>query len=260
MAIASIPTSQLGGGAHDGGYAAGGQYASITASELPAPAVPVGNRLIRAAAIECDTNLDRLNAKLDACGKQDCDIVCLWEYVWYQSEEEVERYRERNRARLARISEAAKRNNMVVVIAGELENGFNESIVYDRQGQEMGRYTKIAQTTSKESKYYRAGDQVGIFDLDFGRICTKICLDVSQHEIDRVAGLYQVDLMLLSTQDGGPYSGAIRLRDDHRCIDNATTFSEPPAAVRRAITVPTLWTLGGWCSALRNDASTIRRS
>ena len=220
VAIASIPTSQLGGAVRNGGYAAKGKYALIAASDLPAPAAPAGSRVIRAAAIECDTNLDRLNAKLDACGKQDCDIVCLWEYVWYRSDEEVEKCRERNHERLARISEAAKRNDMVVVIAGELENGFNESIVYDRQGQEMGRYTKIAQTTSKESKYYCAGDKVGIFDLDFGRICTKICLDVSQHEIDRVAALHQVDLMLLSTQDGGPYSEAIRLRDNHRCIDN----------------------------------------
>jgi predicted amidohydrolase len=176
--------------------------------------------VIRAAAIECDTDIDSLVAKLDVCGKHDCDIVCLWEYVWYGSDEEVEQFRERNRQRLARIADAAKRNSMYVVIAGELENGFNEAIVLDRQGREVGRYTKIAQTTSKDSKYYRAGDRVGIFDLDFGRICTKICLDVSQHEIDRVAALHQVDLMLLSTQDAGPYSEWIRLRDNHRAMDN----------------------------------------
>jgi hypothetical protein len=61
---------------------------------------------------------------------------------------------------------------------------------------------------------------VGVFDLDFGRICTKICLDVSRHEIDRVAALHQVDLLLLHTQDAGPFSEHIRLRDNHRCIDN----------------------------------------
>ena len=220
VAIASIPTSKLHGNLRKGGYPTEGKYALITAPELPPPATPNGNRVIRAAAIECDTNLDRLDTKLDACGRQNCDIVCLWEYVWYRSDEQVDKYRERNQARLARIAQAAKRNNMHIVIAGELENGFNESIVYDRQGQEVGRYTKIAQTTSKDSKYYQAGERVGVFDLDFGRICTKICLDVSQHEIDRVAGLHQVDLMLLSTQDGGPYSESIRLRDNHRSIDN----------------------------------------
>jgi len=35
-----------------------------------------------------------------------------------------------------------------------------------------------------------------------------------------VAALHQVDLMLLSTQDAGPYSEHIRLRDGHRCVDN----------------------------------------
>ena len=132
----------------------------------------------------------------------------------------MEKFKERNQQYLARVAEAAKRNQMYVVIGGELERGFNESILFDRQGHEIGRYTKTAQTTSKESKYYRAGDKVGVFDLDFGRICTKICLDVSQHEIDRVAALRQVDLVLLHTQDAGPYSESIRLRDGHRCVDN----------------------------------------
>ena len=61
---------------------------------------------------------------------------------------------------------------------------------------------------------------MGIFDLDFGRICTKICLDVSALEIDQVAGLNQVDLLLLHTQDAGPFNEYIRLRDYHRALDN----------------------------------------
>jgi len=220
VAIAAIPANDLGGSPRAGGYTSEGKYALVTASELPPPPKPAAKRVIRAAAIECDTNVDSLIAKLDACGKQGCDIACLWEYVWYRTDEEVEKLKERNQQQLARIAEAAKRNQMYIVIAGELERGFNESILFDRHGQEIGRYTKIAQTTSRESKYYRAGDKVGVFDLDFGRICTKICLDVSQHEIDRVAALHQVDLMLLHTQDAGPYSESIRLRDGHRCVDN----------------------------------------
>jgi len=177
-------------------------------------------RTIRAAVIQCDPNLDRLNDKLDACGKQGCDIVCLWEYVWYRSDEQAVKFRERNQARLAHIADAAKRNRMYVVIAGELVRGFNEAVVFDREGREVGRYTKINQTTSKESKFYQKGKRVGVFDLDFGRICTKICADVGAHEIDRVAGLHQVDLMLLPTQDAGPYSESIRLREARRCVDN----------------------------------------
>ncbi|PIX40690.1 MAG: hypothetical protein COZ57_25300, partial [Armatimonadetes bacterium CG_4_8_14_3_um_filter_66_20] len=84
---------------------------------------------------------------------------------------------------------AAKRNGMYVLIAGELERGFNESILFDRQGAEVGRYTKILQTTDKSWKTYREGDRVGVFDVDFGRICTKICADVGSPDIDRVAGL-----------------------------------------------------------------------
>ncbi|OGV72947.1 MAG: hypothetical protein A3K18_19140 [Lentisphaerae bacterium RIFOXYA12_64_32] len=220
VALAAIPRARLGGRSGDGGYATTGTFALITATEpLPAPPKRDGKRVIKAAAIECEGNFDRLIAKLDECGKQGCDIACLWEYVWYNTDEEVEKNKERNRGYLARLAEAAKRNNMYVVIAGELERGFNESILFDRQGTEIGRYTKILQTTSKDSKYYREGDRVGVFDLDFGRICTKICNDVNGPDIDRVAALHQVDLLLLHTQDGGPYSENIRTREMHRCID-----------------------------------------
>ncbi|MEW6358472.1 MAG: carbon-nitrogen hydrolase family protein [Planctomycetota bacterium] len=222
VAIGVIPRRKLGGAARDGGYPATGKFALIAADEIPPaqPRTPNMKRIIKAAAIECDTNMDSLIEKIDACGKQGCDIVCLWEYVWYRTDEEVEKNKERNQKYLARIADAAKRNNTYIVIAGEIERGFNEAIVFDRQGQEIGRYTKIIQTTAKESKYYQAGEKVGIFDLDFGRICTKICADVGAHEIDRVAGLHQVDLMCLSTQDAGPYCEYIRLREANRCIDN----------------------------------------
>ncbi|MDD5521783.1 MAG: carbon-nitrogen hydrolase family protein [Kiritimatiellae bacterium] len=222
VVIATIPKAKLGGSPHDGGYPADPKFALITASELPSPQprTPGMKRIIRTAVIECDTNIESLIRKLDDCGKQGCDIACLWEYVWYHSDDEVIKFQERNRKYLASVSEAAKRNNMYIVIAGELERGFNESILFDRQGHEIGRYTKILQTTAKESKYFQAGQKVGIFDLDFGRICTKICLDVASPEIDRVAGLNQVDIMLLHTQDAGPYCENIRLREAHRCMDN----------------------------------------
>jgi N-carbamoylputrescine amidase len=222
VAVATIPAGPLAGTIAGGGYDTEGKYALITADKLPPPFVrtPETNRVVRVAAVECEPDFDRLIEKLDLCGRLECDVVCLWEYVWYRTDEEVEKLKDRNRQRLARLAEAARRNKMYVVIGGELERGFNESILFDRQGREIGRYTKIIQTTAKTSKYYRAGGHVGVFDLDFGRICTKICADVYAHEIDHVAGLHQVDLMLLHTQDAGPFTEHTRFRDYHRCIDD----------------------------------------
>jgi len=219
VALATVLRTRLGGSPANGGYDPKGTFGLIASGE-PLPAPPRGQkRVIRAGVIECEPDMDRLLAKLDECGRQGCDIVCLWEYVWYRTDAEVEKNRERNRGYLARLADAARRHAMYVVVAGELERGFNEAILFDRQGQELGRYTKILQTTSRESKYYREGDRVGVFDLDFGRICTKICNDVNGPDIDRVAALHQVDLMLLSTQDAGPYSENIRRREAHRCVD-----------------------------------------
>ncbi|HPD16367.1 MAG TPA: carbon-nitrogen hydrolase family protein [Planctomycetota bacterium] len=222
VAIATIPASRLGGTPRNGGYEAAGKYAAITAAELPPPLPRKEGmkRTIKAAAIECEGDINRLISKLDACGAAGCDLVCLWEYVWYANDAEVEKHKERNRGYLARIADAAKRHKMYVVIAGELDRGFNEAIVFDREGRELGRYTKINQTTDKKSKYYQAGDKVGLFDLDFGRVCVKICADVYSPEIDRVAALHQADLMLLPTQDAGPFTDHTRIRDLSRCVDN----------------------------------------
>jgi predicted amidohydrolase len=222
VAVATIPAGRLVGSVHPGGYATEGKYALITAAELPPPfaRTPETKRVVRVAAVECEPNFERLIAKLDRCGQQECDLACLWEYVWYRGDDEVEKYQERNTEWLKQIAEAARRNRMYIVIAGELQRGFNESILFDRQGREIGRYTKIIQTTPKESKFYRAGQQVGIYDLDFGRICTKICADVYAPEIDRVAALNQVDLMLHHTQDAGPFTDHTRLRDYHRALDD----------------------------------------
>jgi len=221
-AVATIPASQLAGSVAGGGYDTEGKYALITADELPPPyaRTPETNRAVQVAVIECDGDFDQLLGKLDACGNLGCDIACLWEYVWYHNDEEVEKFKDRNRQRLAQLAEAARRNKMYIVIGGELERGFNESILFDREGKEIGRYTKIIQTTPKTSKFYQAGDKVGIFDLDFGRICTKICADVYAHEIDHVAALHQVDLMLHHTQDAGPFTEHTRLRDYHRAVDD----------------------------------------
>ena len=162
-AVATIPATRLVGNIRNGGYPIEGKFAAITADQLPPPFERTEDtkRTIRAAVIEHEPNFERLIEKLDTCGRQGCDIACLWEYVWYRTDEEVEKFKERNRGWLAQIAEAARRNRIYVVIGGELEQGFNESILFDRQGRELGRYTKIVQTTSKESKFYQAGDKVG---------------------------------------------------------------------------------------------------
>jgi predicted amidohydrolase len=225
LALATIPAAALVGGVNPkAGLDQEGPFRlAIAAKDQLPPAWARSSdkpRTARVAVIECEPDIPRLLGKLDHCGRQKCDLVCLWEYVWYHNDEEVEIHRQRNETWLRQISEKAAHYRMYVVIAGELHRGFNEAILFDREGKELGRYTKIIQTTPKESKYYQAGDRVGIFDLDFGRVCVKICADVYAPLLDLVAGLHQVDLMLHPTQDAGPYGEFIRWRDGHRAVDH----------------------------------------
>ena len=73
----------------------------------------------------------------------------------------MEKFKDRNSKQLATLGEAARRNKMYVVIGGELERGCNESVLFDREGKQIGRYTKIIQTTPKTSKDYQEGQRHG---------------------------------------------------------------------------------------------------
>jgi predicted amidohydrolase len=92
----------------------------------------------------------------------------------------------------------------------------NEAILYGRDGKEVGRYFKIAQTHPEQI----CGTETPIFETDFGRLGVRICADNWMTELDRCYGIKGADIMFDLTQDWGPDAIYRNLRNVSRCMDN----------------------------------------
>lgn len=97
------------------------------------------------------------------------------------------------------LSEAAKDNDIYVVggsIPEKDEKGrvFNTSFVFDRKGNQIARHRKMhlfdidveGGQTFRESDTLTAGDEVTVFDTEFGKIGLCICYDFRFPELSRL--------------------------------------------------------------------------
>lgn len=123
------------------------------------------------------------------------DIVCMPE-LYYKGDKGhfVETYRE-----------CAKRNN-VNIITGSMpvmtDSGkpTNTTFIIDRQGNVLGDYSKVHMFDAyedKESDRIEAGDHIGIYDLDIGKIGVIICYDIRFSEYVRTLALKGIDVLMV---------------------------------------------------------------
>ncbi len=200
-------------------------------------------RRIRITAIENGVAIDDLLAKLDQAGQMGTDIVCTYEFVWISGEpkDQIEKKTAAAKENLRRIAEKAKQWKMYVLVAGVIDRlERNEAICYDREGKEVGRYFKIAQTHPEQI----CGDDTPIFETDFGRFGVRICADNYMVELDRSYGVKGADILFDLTQDWGPDAIYRDLRNISRCMDAQLfrvecTHSSSEALHRSAIIEPT---------------------
>lgn len=76
------------------------------------------------------------------------------------------------------FSMLAKKYNMNISFGG-VENGYNKFITLNRKGERINEYSKIHLFSfGKEDKYYKAGNNRTIFNLEGLRIMPAICFDL----------------------------------------------------------------------------------
>ncbi|MGQ9732386.1 MAG: carbon-nitrogen hydrolase family protein [Candidatus Zipacnadales bacterium] len=178
-------------------------------------------RKIRVTAIENHVGIDDLLSKLDEAGRLGSDIVCTYELVWFNihggSTEDHPQQAEKAKQNLQLIAMKAKQWNMYVLVAGVIERPeINEAILYGRDGQEVGRYRKIATTYDLQVP----GDETPVLETDFGRIGVRICADEWMVELDRCYGIKGADIIFTPTQSWGPDALFRNLRDISRAMDS----------------------------------------
>ncbi|MGD9495175.1 MAG: carbon-nitrogen hydrolase family protein [Armatimonadota bacterium] len=221
VATAAISRTQLQGGAR--GRANLGAFRALTEPVvLPEPR-HWAKRLVRLTAIENHVSFDQLLTLLDEAGEMGSDLVVTYELVWIPlgrdgavSEEAVAAAEATARDRLAQVAAKARQWGMYVLVAGVIEaQEVNEAILFDRQGQEAGRYRKIVSTYDEQI----VGTETPILEADFGRIGVRICADEAYPEIDRCYGIKGADIIAFPTQSWGPGALHRDLRDLARCMD-----------------------------------------
>lgn len=222
VATATLPASSFSGGR---GAARKEAFAALTEPvRLPEPR-PWAKRVVRLTSIEGHLPIDQLLAKLDEAGAMGSDLVALYEFVWISGgpPERVAEMTARARENLAQVAAKAKQWHMYVLIAGVIDRlERNEAILYDREGQEVGRYYKIVRTHDEQI----CGDETPILETDFGRIGVHICADEAYVEIDRCYGIKGADIVVVPTQSWGPDAWSRNLRDISRAMDAGVFFLE----------------------------------
>lgn len=97
---------------------------------------------------------------------------------------------------------AAGRENNVYVIAGlalvkeQLPAvAFNSSVFIDRAGELMGTFDK-AHLWALERFYFRSGNELPVFDTEFGKVGVMICYDMGFPEVARILALKGAELIV----------------------------------------------------------------
>ena len=148
-------------------------------------------------------NLHTAAAYVKEAAEHGADIVCLPEMFAcpYQNEAFV-RYREPAGGTTWQALSAMAKDYGVVLVGGsfpEEEAGriYNSCFVFDKNGTQIARHRKMhlfdidikGGQRFKESDTFTAGDDVTVFDTDFGRFGVQICFDIRFPELGRLLSL-----------------------------------------------------------------------
>lgn len=99
---------------------------------------------------------------------------------------------------------------------------YNTAVIIDRQGQVAGKYRKTHLCGSEGRCFgITAGDELPVFDLDFGRIGIAICMDMYYPEIFRILTLKGARIIFWPHQTYGPSEEMIMVQARCRALDNS---------------------------------------
>jgi predicted amidohydrolase len=158
------------------------------------------------------------------------DIVCLPEMVATANvPKELEYYAEEFPGKVTRTFQAAARTQGINLVAPYLvrigRKLFNQATIIDRKGKIVGSYRKL-QPTAEELRRVTPGDDLPVFDLDFGRVAVIICMDIYFPEIPRIYAFKGAEILFWPTVSHGPTQEALRTQAMARAIDNSLILVE----------------------------------
>lgn len=174
-------------------------------------------------------NLDRGCDDVARAAGLGCDVVCL-----------PEMFRTINVADRAydaeaipgetsrRLADAARAGSINVLGNWYVRDGddvFNQTTIFDRGGAIAGVYRKV-QPTGGEAREIRAGSELPVIDLDFGRVAVMTCMDIYFPEIARIYAHKGAEILFWPTVMHGPTQEGVLAQLRSRAIDNGLLVVE----------------------------------
>lgn len=177
-----------------------------------------------------DMNIGRAIGYIALAKAQGADILCLPEMVSTANvPKDLEYHAEEFPGEItAAFRRAARVHNINVIAPYLVRSGkkvYNQATVIDRKGKIVGFYRKI-QPTAEESRRVAPGNELPVFDLDFGRIAVMICMDIYFPEIPRIYAFKGAEILFWPTVSHGPTQEALRTQLIARALDNSLIVAE----------------------------------
>lgn len=112
------------------------------------------------------------------------------------------------------------RMNIVMPMFGEF-NGIlsSHAVICDRQGRMVGCYQKTHPTMPEQKIGIKAGNDLAVYDLDFGKIGIMTCMDIEYPEVAQILMLKGAELLLFPHVQAGWGEVDWEIRYRARAID-----------------------------------------
>ncbi len=152
---------------------------------------------------ENDENIDRALSKIKKAAQSGVDMAVLPEMFCcpYETANFKVYAQPQSGENVLKLSKAAKENNIYLVAGSmpEIDGGkiYNTSYVFDRSGNMIAKHRKshlfdvdiVGGQRFFESETLTAGDQITVFDTEFGKFGLAICFDLRFSEIAKIMSL-----------------------------------------------------------------------
>lgn len=188
-------------------------------------------RLVKDELPSIEENLCLCERYLVKAGKEKCDIVCLPEFFNIHGTVEMSKAGN-NLLPLSetipgllskRIGQIAKKYNMYIVtpyLEKYKSKLYNTAVVIGRDGKIAGKYRKTHPTAGEiRDLHITPGNNLPVFELDFGKIGVMICMDIYFPEIVRVLTLKGAGIIFWPTMAHGPSEYTLKTQFCSRAID-----------------------------------------
>ncbi len=163
------------------------------------------------ATRDVSANVEKAVRAIRSCAAEDAQLVLLPEnglMLGSNTEMREAAFSEKGDPHLDQIAEAARENDVVVVVGGLKnrtdEGAFNSALVYDASGHLAGRYDKIhlfdariGDQSFEASSVERAGETPVVVDVDGVCVGLTICYDIRFPELYRSLALAGAEVILV---------------------------------------------------------------